>query len=148
MRSNEPSLVSLKAMPPKRSDNNNGTTFSNPYNDEAFGLIFLNAAIVFRDFDFAASFLLISAIAATAVSAGAVRGRSSLPGTVAFVSLAVARLVETSGVSPVDWASDWMVTSELGPAFGLETEGVLLVEIALCTVSLLWGIVQGREDNT
>lgn len=138
VRPNGHPVRSLAARPPKASERET----RNSYNDDAFGLIFLNSAVVLRDFNFAASFLLLSAIVAASVSAGTVRLRSWLPGAVAFISFFVARLAAAFGSGPMDWASEWAENSAVGPAFGLESDGVLLLEIAACAVSLLWGITQ------
>lgn len=105
------------------------------YNDDAFGLVFLSASLVIRDFSFAGSFMLLSAIAATATNANVAstkKFRPILPGIVAFAALA------TSKIEPFAAAAQRLGGDFVAP---LDERGSQL-ELIVCSISLVWGIIQ------
>jgi len=90
------------------------------YNDDAFGLVFLAGGSISQDADFAGTFLLISAAAATATYGGALKPDARVPGVVAILTLFVSPLV-----------------AALRSAGSLDdVVAPLPIEIGLCVVSL------------
>lgn len=106
------------------------------YNDDAFGLIFLSASLVIRDLSFAGSFMLLSGIAAATVSnanvANIKKFQPLLPGIVAFAALA------TSKIDPFVAAAQRLGGDFVVP---LDERGSQL-ELIVCSISLVWGIIQ------
>ena len=102
------------------------------YNDDAFGLIFLSASLATRDFGFAAAFLLLSAAAAAAVSVNAFTFHPVVPGVVAFAALALSKLEIVSSAAQTFGGDFVMPLDENGRN----------VELGVCSISLIWGILQ------
>ena len=111
------------------------------YNDDAFGLIFLSASLVIRDFSFAGSFMLLSAVAAATVSnanvANIKKFQPLLPGIVAFAALA------TSKIEPFAAAAQRVGGDFVVP---LDERGSQL-ELIVCSISLVWGIIQQSRSG-
>lgn len=112
------------------------TTFF--YNDDAFGLIFLTASLALRDLCFAAAFLFLSAIAATAVSANVFKFQPVLPGVVAYVALALSKLEPLSSAAQAFGVDIAMPLDDNGRN----------IELAICAISLIWGIIQQRRPSS
>ena len=104
------------------------------YNDDAFGLVFLTASLVVRDFSFAAAFLLLSAIAATLSNANVADIKSTpiLPGIIAFAALAASK-IEPFASTARSLGGDFAVP--------LDEQGSQ-IELIVCSISLVWCIIQ------
>jgi len=104
------------------------------YNDDAFGLVFLTASLVVRDFSFAAAFLLLSAIAATLSNANVADIKSTpiLPGVIAFAALAASK-IEPFAFAAQSLGGDFVVP--------LDEQGSQ-IELIVCSISLVWCIIQ------
>lgn len=104
------------------------------YNDDAFGLVFLTASLVVRDFSFAAAFLLLSAIAATLSNANVADIKSTpiLPGIIAFAALAASK-IEPFAFAAQSLGGDFVVP--------LDEQGSQ-IELIVCSISLVWCIIQ------
>lgn len=118
-----------------------GSTY---YNDDAFGLVFLSASLVSRDFSFAGSFMLLSAIGATISNANVAnikKFQPVLPGIVAFAALATSKF-ELFAVAAQRLGGDFVVP--------LDERGSQL-ELLVCSISLVWGIIQqvrsGKDEG-
>lgn len=111
------------------------------YNDDAFGLVFLSASLVIKDFSFAGAFLLLSAIAASASNANianTVKFLPVIPGIVAFAALAISK-VEPFAETAQSLGGDFVVP--------IDEQGSQL-ELILCSISLIWGMIQQvRSDG-
>ena len=111
------------------------------YNDDAFGLIFLSASLVIRDFSFAGSFMLLSAVAAATVSNANVANIKNfqplLPGVVAFAALATSKIEPFAAVAQ-RVGGDFVVP--------LDERGSQL-ELIVCSISLVWGIIQQSRSG-
>ena len=109
-----------------------GTTY---YNDDAFGLVFLSASLVVKDFSFAGSFMLLSAIAAAVSNANVANTKKFqpiLPGIVAFAALATSK-IEAFAATAQRFGGNFVSP--------LDEQGNQL-ELIVCSISLLWGIIQ------
>ena len=104
------------------------------HNDDAFGLVFLTASLVVRDFSFAAAFLLLSAIAATLSNANVADIKSTpiLPGIIAFAALAASK-IEPFASTARSLGGDFAVP--------LDEQGSQ-IELIVCSISLVWCIIQ------
>ena len=111
------------------------------YNDDAFGLVFLSASLVSRDFSFAGSFMLLSSIAAATVNNTSVANikkfQPVLPGIVAFAALV------TSKIEPFAAAAQLLGGDFVVP---LDERGSQL-QLIVCSISLVWGIIQQMRSG-
>lgn len=111
------------------------------YNDDAFGLVFLSASLVSRDFSFAGSFMLLSSIAAATVNNTSVANikkfQPVLPGIVAFAAL-VASKIEPFAAAAQLLGGDFVVP--------LDERGSQL-QLIVCSISLVWGIIQQMRSG-
>ena len=108
------------------------------YNDDAFGLIFLSASFVIRDLSFAASFLILTAMVSTSVSARLLTFQPVIPGIVAFTALALSKF-EPFAIAAQTFGGDF--------ALPLDDSGNMF-EISICTISFVWGAYQQfRSQN-
>lgn len=125
-------MLSLMLSTPLQAQNDNNNDNSSPsvlYNDDAFGLVFLSSFFVAKDYTFSAIFASLSFLAVILVQFGGVKFSPLIPGFVAIISLIVTSLVGN-------------VVTDVIPE-----EIALPVELAACAISLVWGFVQTTREN-
>lgn len=131
-------MTELAARKSDTSNANSGEEDTIFYNDDAFGLIFLSASLVLRDFPFAAAFLLLSGATSAAISAKAFKFQPVLPGVVAFAALTLGKFEPLSTAAQTFGGDFALPLDENGRKF----------ELAICFISLVWGIIQqGRSSD-
>lgn len=106
------------------------------YNDDAFGLVFLCGSFVAQDVVFSTTFLLFSAVVATACKQGKIQFTSQVPAVVAGLSFLVANLLSLILIQNTAATSDnipgWLLS---------KSESALQVEIAVCFISIQYGFI-------
>jgi hypothetical protein len=103
------------------------------YNDDAFGLVFLCGAFVAQDGVFSTTFVLFSAAAAIACRQGKIQFTNQVPAAVAGTSLLVGSVLSQAMQATSASLPDGLVF--------LKSESALQVELAVCSISILYGFV-------
>ena len=111
----------------KHCDDKGGDSY---YNDDAFGLIFLTGLLVEHDWPFAATFGILSGIAATAVKRVVLPFVPLLPGTIAAISFLVATGIHATHSNE-----------------GFLWRDISKLEMTVCTVSIVWGVLQQQPHK-
>ncbi|CAB9526866.1 expressed unknown protein [Seminavis robusta] len=123
------SLLAARGSKQEQSDT---TDVRGVYNDDAFGLVFLWSSFAGKDGEFAGTFLVLSAIAATATTVGLFNQESDprIPGAVAVVALLLRPFVAI------------LVTQS---ASGLELPPT--IDVAVTVASVVWGFVNWQKQQ-
>jgi len=87
---NNPTVMEMAQ---SKFDNDDKNIMKKPYNDDAFGLVFLIGGFGSNDEVFSIIFLLLSSVAAIATSNGVLKQDSRIPSLIAVVSLLLAPIV-------------------------------------------------------
>ena len=105
------------------------------YNDDAFGFIFLAGSATAQDPIFGSTFLILSTIAAVLTNLEKLPAGKAVPAGVAGATLLITPVV--SSVMPEE-----LFGTSLGGG-----ENARLIELGFCSVSMVYGLVLGREEN-
>eukprot|EP00614_Pseudopedinella_elastica_P012002 CAMPEP_0172598510 /NCGR_PEP_ID=MMETSP1068-20121228/18545_1 /TAXON_ID=35684 /ORGANISM="Pseudopedinella elastica, Strain CCMP716" /LENGTH=171 /DNA_ID=CAMNT_0013398397 /DNA_START=1 /DNA_END=516 /DNA_ORIENTATION=+ len=135
--------IGLLAKNPRKSEvtpaqssrrSNSGPSYSG-YNDDAFGFVFLTGGALARDEVFAATFVVLSGIAATLTAAGKLEAGDRAPAAVAAATFVATPALAT-------------VLSKLGVFTSVNTvEDARLIELGVCLVSILYGLWRSSQKN-
>jgi len=123
-------------LPDKQDVSNNSIndqkTKSKNYNDDAFGFVFLGGFILTEDPVFAGIFILFSTLATIGTQNGILPAKNAVPAAVAGLTLIVSLLTP--------------IPKEPSQLPNIDTS---LIEIGICTVSMLYGFIlsSDREEN-
>jgi len=114
------------------NSNNDQKTKSKNYNDDAFGFVFLGGFILTEDPVFAGIFILFSTLATIGTQNGILPAKNAVPAAVAGLTLIVSLLTP--------------IPKEPSQLPNIDTS---LIEIGICTVSMLYGFIlsSDREEN-
>ena len=122
-----------------RSKNDYEIEKTENYNDDAFGFILLIGYVVTHDVIFAATFVLLSALAAIATQKGKLPARKSVPAAVAGLTYIVNLII------PNERLYELLPFIER-PETSLPVD-LSLVQLGLCSVSMLYGFVLSSTDQ-
>lgn len=106
------------------------------YNDDAFGFIFLGGSAAAQDPIFGATFLALSVAAVIATKLQVLPDNKQVPAAVAGFTLLLVPVI--SAILP-----DAMFGMNMTPG-----DNARLIELAFCSVSMLYGFVVSSEQNT
>ncbi|CAE8584444.1 unnamed protein product [Polarella glacialis] len=124
--------LTISVSRPKSTALRAGKKPSQSYSDDAFGFVFFASALLARDEVFAATFVAVSAVAATLTVAGKLEGGKRVP-----AGVAAATLLSTPVISAA-LAQFGVVASDPNPS-------ARLVELGLCSVSIAYGLWRSRD---
>ena len=125
------------------NDNEEGNYELQRYNDDAFGLVFLIGGFAYQDIEFAATFLILSALVAIGTSRGALNNDARIPGLVAMASLILAPIISFVRKSSGSVLSLLSLTS----LDMIEIQFPSTVEIGVCLISLILGIYKWKKEK-
>jgi hypothetical protein len=100
---------------------------SKGYNDDAFGFVFLVGGVAAQDEVFMACFGAFSAVAAAGTALGKLDDDPRIPSLVAGAAVAAKLATLSLGIQPAS-----------------TNPSALSYEVAVCCVSIAWGLWQGR----
>jgi hypothetical protein len=112
----------------------------NDYSDDAFGFVLLGSLALTQDSCFAGAFLTLSSMAAVATRAGRLPATKAVPAAVAGCSLSLAVALRQAGQEGL-LGRDLVEVSSL-------PENAAWIQVGLCTVSMIYGFLASREEDT
>ncbi len=121
------------------SNNDSNAENTNDYNDDAFGFVLLVGYVVTHDIIFAGTFVLLSAIAAIATRNGKLPATNSVPAAVAGLTYIVNLIL------PSETLYELLPFIER-PDAALPLD-VSLIELGICSVSILYGFVRSSSKQ-
>jgi len=121
------------------NNDSNAENTNDNYNDDAFGFVLLVGYVVTHDIIFAGTFVLLSAIAAIATRSGNLPATTSVPAAVAGLTYIV------NLVLPSETLYELLPFIER-PDAALPLD-VSLIELGICSVSILYGLVLSSSNK-
>ena len=118
------------------SDNTNG---NNDYNDDAFGFVLLIGYLVTQDAIFAGTFLVLSALAATATRSGSLPATSVVPSAVAGSTFVIDSILPSDklyGLLPFIERTE--------PSLPIESSWI---KLGICSISVFYGIIRSYSSE-